>query len=64
MTNKRRVTLIIVSVSIGTMLSAALVSFYRKGLGPDDYLLLGTNLFYSLVIIFAIGYFLVWRKKD
>lgn len=63
MTNQRRITLIIVSVSIGTLLSAVLVSFYRKGLGPDDYLLLGTNLLYSLVIIFAIGYFLVWRKK-
>jgi hypothetical protein len=41
-----------------------LLSLKRGELSGDDYFLLATNLFFSLLIIFAIGYFLIWRKKS
>jgi hypothetical protein len=64
MTNRRRTTIIAISVFAGTMLSAGLLYLKRGSLDNQDYFLLGTNLFFSLVIIFAIGWFLIWRKKD
>jgi hypothetical protein len=64
MTNKRRITIITVSVIIGTLLSAGLFFMKRRGaLTSDDYFFLATNMFFSLMIIFTIGWFLVWRKK-
>jgi hypothetical protein len=64
MSNRRRIFLITVSVIAGTALSGWLLSFKRGELSGDDYFLLATNLFFSLLIIFSIGYFLVWRKKS
>ncbi|MBK6641191.1 MAG: hypothetical protein IPN13_04615 [Bacteroidetes bacterium] len=64
MTNRRRISIIAVSVLFGTMLSAVMLYFKRGTLEGNDYFLLATNLFFSLVIILAIGYFLIWRKKD
>ena len=64
MTNRRRTIIITISVLIGTLLSAGLIYLKRGGLEGDEYFLLATNLTFSLVIIFSIGYFLVWRKKD
>ncbi len=64
MTNRRRVVIITFSVILGTMLSAFMVFLKRGSLGRDEYFLLFTNLFFSVVIIFSIGYFLAWRKKD
>jgi hypothetical protein len=64
MTNQRRTVIISVSVFAGSVLSAGLLSLKRGSLKADDYFLLGTNLFFSLVIIFAIGWFFIWRKKN
>ncbi len=64
MSNRRRIFLITVSVIAGTALSGGLLSLKRGELSGDDYFLLATNLFFSLLIIFSIGYFLVWRKKS
>jgi len=65
MSTRRRVIIITLSVLFGTLLSAAMLFLKRGGsLDSHDYFLLATNLSFSLVIIFAIGYFLVWRKKD
>lgn len=64
MTNRRRVFIVTVSVIAGTLLSGGLLSLKRGELSGDDYFLLATNLFFSLLIIFAIGYFLIWRKKS
>lgn len=64
MTNRRRITIITISVIAGTLLSAGLLSLKRGELDGDDYFLLATNLFFSLLIIFSIGYFLIWRKKN
>lgn len=64
MTNRRRIFIISISVFFGTLLSAVMLYFKRGTLEGNDYFLLATNLFFSLVIILAIGYFLIWRKKD
>ena len=64
MTNRRRMTIISFSVLFGTILSAGLIYLKRGSLQGNDYFLLATNLFFSLLIIGCIGYFLVWRKKD
>jgi hypothetical protein len=64
MTNKRRAIIIGVSVFFGTVLSAGMLYLKRGSLKGNDYFLLATNLAFSLVIIFAIGYFLIWRKKS
>jgi hypothetical protein len=64
MTNQRRAVIITVSVIFGTLLSAGLLYLKRGSLEGNDYLLLATNLFFSLLIIFAIGYFLIWRKRN
>lgn len=64
MTNQRRATIITISVLFGTLLSAGFIYLKRGSLKGDDYFLLGTNLFFSLLIIFCIGYFLIWRKKN
>lgn len=64
MTNRRRIIIVTASVITGTLLSAGLLSLKRGELSGDDYFLLGTNLFFSLLIIFSIGYFLIWRKKS
>jgi len=66
MSNRRRITIIIISVFIGTLMSAGL--FYKRGNGNLDnnsILNLVTNLIFSLIIILAIGLYFVWRKdKD
>jgi len=64
MTQRRRITIIAISVFFGTLLSAGIFLLKHGTLNEQDYFTLGTNLFFSLVIIFSIGYFLVWRKKD
>jgi len=64
MTNKRRATIITLSVIAGTILSAGLLYLKRGSLDEHDYFLLATNLFFSILIIFAIGWFLIWRRKS
>ena len=64
MSNRRRIILITVSVLFGSLLSAGMLYLKRGSLEKDEYFLLATNLGFSLFIIFAIGYFLVWRKKS
>jgi len=64
MSNRRRAIIITFSVLFGTLLSAGMLYLKRGSLQGNDYFLLGTNLTFSLVIIFAIGYFLIWRKKS
>ncbi len=65
MSNNRRLFLITVSVTIGMALSVFI--FYMKKQGKpfdnNDYLWLGTNLFFSLLIVGGIGFYFL-RKKD
>jgi|GEM_PF-1430751 len=63
MTNRRRITIVVFSICIGTLMSAGL--FYKRGNGTLDnnsLLNLATNMFFSLVIVIAIGVYFAWNK--
>ena len=65
MSDKRRLVIIIISISIGMGVSALL--FYAKKQGQpfnnEDYLWMGTNLFFSLLIVIGIGFFFLKKKN-
>lgn len=65
MSNKRRIFLIVISVTIGMGLSVIIFLMKNKGksLSDMDYLWLGTNLFFSLLIVGGIGLYFM-KKKD
>lgn len=66
MSNKRRAFLIIMSVSIGMAISVFI--FYMRNQGKpftsNDYLWLGTNLFFSLLIVVGIGFYFLKKNRD
>ena len=63
--NKRRVTIIVVSVSAGTLLSVLMFKMRRGGqeLTATDKNTLIWNLALSLVLILGIGFMFLWNKK-
>lgn len=63
MTNKRRATLITISVLTGSLISGFILKMKYGELDSEKYLWLGTNLFMSVVLIAGIGWILIWRKK-
>ena len=65
MTNRRRVTIIIISVLFGCVLSYLVFKLRRQGgdLTPQDQGFLITNFTFSLAIILGVGYFFIWNKK-
>lgn len=64
MSPRRRVIIITISVLFGTVLSYFLFRFRRGGeLTTQDTHFLLTNMFFSLLIIFGVGYVFIWRKK-
>lgn len=64
MSNKRRIFLVFSSLFIGMGLSVLLFIKKNNGkpLDSNDYLWLGTNLFFSLLIIGGVVYY--FSKKD
>lgn len=63
--NKRRVIIIVISVSAGTLLSVLLFKL-RRGAQPlttNDVSMLVTNLVFSIAIILGIGFLFLWNKK-
>jgi hypothetical protein len=63
MSNRRRIIIVVISVFFGTLMSAGL--FYKRGNGSMDnvsWLNLATNLFFSLIIVLAIGLYFAWKK--
>ena len=65
MNNKRRTTIIVVSVLTGTLLSFLLFKT-RRGAEPlsgSDQTTLITNFVFSLAILLGIGFFFIWNKK-
>ncbi len=66
MSNKRRMFLIIISVSIGMALSVFIFMMKKQGkpFDSNDYLWLGTNLFFSLLIVGGIGLYFMKKKDD
>ena len=65
MSNKRRIFFFFISVTIGMGLSIIIFLMKNKGkaLSNMDYLWLGTNLFFSLLIVGGIGLYFM-KKKD
>jgi hypothetical protein len=65
MSPKRRVTIVLISVSAGTVLSYFLFRFRRgdAGLTPQDTHFLMTNMVFSLLIILGVGFAFLWNKK-
>lgn len=64
MSNRRRIIIVVISVFIGSLMSAGL--FYKRGNGNLDnnsILNLVTNMVFSLVIVIAIGMFFVWNNN-
>lgn len=63
MDDKRRLFIVIVSVFMGTILSAGLFMMRRGGsLASTDYTSLITNLVFALAIVICIGFMLRNRK--
>lgn len=65
MSPKRRVIIVLLSVSSGTVLSYFLFRS-RRGDGEltqQDTHFLITNMVFSLLIILGVGFMFLWRKK-
>jgi len=65
MSNNRRVTIILISVLFGTGLSYLVFKLKRGGteLTANDELTLWTNFGFSILLILAVGFLFIWRKK-
>lgn len=61
MSNRRRITLIVISVTIGTVLSAFLISHKSGGLSGTDLLTLAFNTVIAVALIVAIA--VLFRKR-
>lgn len=55
MSRRKRIILIIVSVSFGTLLSALLFKRRVGTLGLNEYVTLMFNLFFAVAIVVAVG---------
>lgn len=65
MSNNRRVTIILISVLLGTGLSFLVFKLKRGGaeLTGNDEFTLWTNFGFSILIILSVGFIFLWRKK-
>ena len=63
MSNKRRLLIIFLSVSMGTLLATWLVKSRMGTLGPDAWKQMAINFAFALVIVLVIG-ILLRRKSD
>jgi len=65
MSPKRRVIIVLISVSAGTVMSYFLFRFKRGGadLTQQDTHFLMTNMVFSLLIILGVGFMFIWRKN-
>jgi hypothetical protein len=65
MSPQRRVIIVLISVSAGTVLSYFLFRFRRGGeeLTQQDTHFLMTNMVFSLLIILGVGFMFLWKKK-
>ncbi len=62
MNNRRRITIIIISVTIGTVLSAFLLAHRLNGLKGNDVISLVFNMIIAIAVVVGIG--VVLRKGD
>jgi hypothetical protein len=63
LSNKRRITIIVISVIIGSGLSALLLLSRKKELTQNELGTLAINFFFALAIVFVIGIFLSKKSK-
>ena len=61
MTRRRRIFLITVSITIGTILSAFLMFMRKKELTPNDWGILFINTLIALAVVVGVG--MILRKK-
>lgn len=66
MSDRRRIIIIVLSVTVGSFLSYLLYKFRRGGaaLTQQDLFSLSTNMIFSLAIILGVGFIFLWRKND
>ena len=64
--NKRRITIIVISVFCGTVLSVLMFMLRRggKGLTANDTNMLLTNFIFSIAIILGVGFLFLWNNKN
>ena len=64
--NKRRVTIIVISVFAGTILSIGMFMLRRGGqpLTTNDTNALITNFIFSIAIILGVGFLFLWNNKN
>jgi len=55
LSNRRRITIIVLSVIIGSIFSAFLLLRRRGTLSAHDWSSIGINFLFALAIVFAIG---------
>ena len=55
LSNKRRITIIVLSVFAGSVLAALLLMSRKQTLNATDWGTIGINFLFALVIVFAIG---------
>lgn len=65
MSPRRRIIIVILSVSAGSFLSYLLFKVRKGGaeLSPQDTHMLLTNLVFSVAIILGVGFAFLWKKK-
>lgn len=65
MSPRRRIIIVILSVSAGSFLSYLLFKVRKGGdeLSQQDTHMLITNLVFSVAIILGVGFAFLWRKK-
>lgn len=61
--NRRRYTIIFISVFIGSIFAALLFMSRKQKLTPNEWGTLGINFFFALAIVFVIGIFLSRKPK-
>lgn len=64
MSNRRRLTIIIASVLMGTFLASLLVKSRMGTLKPNDWFQLGFNFLFAVAIVVGIGLVFRMMKKN
>jgi len=64
MNSKRRIAIILASVTMGSFLAFLLVRSRMGTLKPSDWAQLATNFLFAVAIVIGIGMIFRWKKKD
>jgi hypothetical protein len=66
MSDRRRIIIILLSVSLGSFMSYLIYKLRRGGeeLTQHDVFSLATNMVFSLGIILGVGFLFLWKKNN